>query len=82
MTTTETILTRMMNDSVFANAVFADAERALAGYDYDLSTEEIAKFKGLTRTQFDALVAIPEERKSFGILVDERKGGKNPIEGW
>ena len=67
MSTTETILTRMMNDSVFANAVFADVEKALAGYDYDLSAEEIAKFKAMSRAEFDALVAIPEERKSFAI---------------
>ena len=61
MSTTETILTRMMKNSDFADAVFEDANKALA--EYALSAEELAKFKALTKTQFDALT--PEERKSF-----------------
>ena len=73
MTTTETILTRMMNDVDFANAVFADAEQALAGYDYDLSAEDIVKFKSISRAEFDALVANPEDRKSFIRLVNHNE---------
>ena len=64
MTTTETILTRMMNDSAFADAIFSDATKALV--EYNLSVEDVAKFKGLTRAEYDALVSSPEERKSFG----------------
>ena len=70
MSTTETILTRMMNDTTFADSVFNDAVKALA--EYSLSVEDVAKFKGLTHAEYDALVSNPEERKSFGILVDER----------
>ena len=63
--TTETILTRMMNDSVFADAVFADATKALA--EYNLSAEEIASFKELAREDLSKMAqATPEERKSFG----------------
>ncbi len=58
---TETILTRMMSDSAFAEAVFTDAEKALA--EYNLSTEDLAKFKGLTHAHFQAMST--EDRKSF-----------------
>ena len=65
----ETILSRMISDSAFAEAVFADAEKALA--EYNLSAEEIAKFTGLTRALFESM--LPEDRKSF--LIVGRSGG-------
>ena len=58
---TETILTRMMSDAAFAESVFADATKALA--EYNLSAEDLAKFKGLTRAHFQAMST--ENRKSF-----------------
>ena len=69
----ETILSRMISDSAFAEAVFADAEKALA--EYNLSAEEIAKFKKLTHAHFSTMT--PEERKSFGVVVHERNGLKS-----
>ncbi len=61
---TETILSRMMSDAKFAEAVFTDAAQALA--EYNLPAEELAKFQTLTRAHFEGMNA--EERKSF--LVD------------
>ena len=72
----ETILSRMISDSAFADSVFADAEKALA--DYKLSAEEIAKFKGLTRATFSTMT--PEERRSFAIVVHERSGANGDPE--
>ena len=67
MSTLETILSRMMNEPAFAEAVFVDAEKTLA--EYDLSADEIAKFKGLSRADFEDLAsASPEDRKSFVSL--------------
>ncbi|MBV6395286.1 MAG: hypothetical protein HFACDABA_00861 [Anaerolineales bacterium] len=70
---TETILSRMMSDAKFAESVFTDAAKALA--EYKLSADDLAKFKGLSRAQFEAMT--PEERKSFvvGIVVHDRGGG-------
>ena len=61
---TETILTRMMSDPAFAEAVFADAAKALA--EYNLSAEDLVKFKELTRAQFEGMST--EDRKSFGTM--------------
>ena len=69
--TLETILSRMMNEPEFANAVFTDAEKALT--EYNLSAEEIAKFKGITRADFEALTSYaPEERKSLAKGFDSQ----------
>jgi len=65
MSPIEMILSRMMTNADFAKAVFADAEKALT--EYDLSIEEIKKFKGISRAQFDAMTANPDERKSFSL---------------
>ena len=61
MSTTEKILTRMMSEPAFADAVFANAEKALA--EYNLSSEEAAKFEDLTQSHFESMTA--EERKSM-----------------
>jgi hypothetical protein len=64
MSTIETILSRMMNEPAFAEAVFADSEKALA--EYHLSADMISKFKGISRAGFEALATqAPEERKSL-----------------
>ena len=70
---TETILTRMMSDSAFADAVFTDTEKALA--EYNLSAEDLAKFKELTRAHFQAMST--EERKSFGGSWDPETRNHN-----
>ena len=71
MSTSETILSRMMNEPAFAEAVFADSQRTLA--EYNLSADEIAKFKGISRADFEAFVlASPEERRSFGAAPTGR----------
>ena len=63
MSTIETILSRAMSDDTFAEQLFTDAETALA--KYNLSADEVSKFKRLSRAQFDAM--IPEERKSMSV---------------
>lgn len=68
----ESILTKAMSDAQFADELFADPEKALAGYD--LTAEEKAKFQGLTRAQFEGM--SPEDRKSF-VMAWERAGGGN-----
>jgi len=65
MSTIEIILTRAMNEPTFADALFSNPEEALA--EYNLSVDEIAKFKGLTRTQFEAMST--EDRQSMIAFV-------------
>jgi hypothetical protein len=66
MSTIESILSRMMQESEFAEAVFADAEKALA--EYDLPADEIKLFQESFRADFEALAAAsPEERKSMVV---------------
>jgi len=65
MSIIETILTRMMKDPAFADAVFTDAEKTLS--EYNLPFEASTKFKSMSRADFEAFaLASPEERKSFG----------------
>lgn len=66
MSTIETILSRMMNDPAFADAVFADIEKALT--EYGLSENEIEKLKGLTHAQFEKMT--PDERKSMAATTN------------
>jgi len=67
MSTIETILFRAMSEPTFAEQLMSSPEKALAGYN--LSVEEVAKFKSMSRADFAALA--PEERKSFGIKVHD-----------
>ena len=62
----ETVLSKAMSDAKFADALFADPEKALAGFD--LTGEEKSNLKNLSRAEFDALVAAPEERRSFFVI--------------
>lgn len=71
MSNLETILNRMMNDAAFADAVFANAANALA--EYNLSAEDIEKFKGLSRATLSAMSA--EDRKSFLSFPPPREWG-------
>ena len=71
MSTIETILTRAMSDPEFADLLFTDAEKALA--QYSLPAEELSKFKGITRADFEALTShAPEERKSLAKSFDSQ----------
>ena len=73
MFTIETILTRAMSNPKFADLLFTNAENALA--EYKLSAEEIAKFKGITRADFEALTShAPEERKSLATKMGAPSG--------
>ena len=62
----ESILSRAMSDAKFADSLFASPEQALS--EYDLTVDEKAAFKDISRTDVEAFAkASPEERKSFGI---------------
>jgi hypothetical protein len=64
----ESVLSRGMSDTAFADTLFANVEKALAGID--LTAEEVEKFKSISRADFDSILASPEGRKSFtGIRV-------------
>ena len=65
MSTIETILSRMMREPDFAEAVFTNAEKALA--EYNLTPKEYAAFKALSRAEFDAQAV--EGRKSMAIQL-------------
>jgi len=67
MSTIETVLTRMIDDSEFAESIFADAEKALS--EYNLSAEEVAGLKTLPRAEFDTVAALPEERKAYATPI-------------
>ena len=69
MSTLEIILSRMMSEPAFAEALLANPAEALA--EYNLSVEELEIFKGLSRTDFETLaLASPEERKSLATSFD------------
>ena len=57
----EIILIRAMNDTVFADLLFAQPEKALA--DYTLSVEEHTQLKNMSRAEFEVLAA--EQRNSM-----------------
>ena len=66
MSTTETILSRMMHESNFATAVLSDAETALA--EYELPADELERFKQISKADFEALAnASPEARQSMVV---------------
>ena len=63
--TVESILTRAMSDTAFADSLFANPEQALTGFD--LTAEEVTNLKAMSRADFEQYAkATPEERKSFG----------------
>ena len=78
MTTIETILSRMMNDQVFAEALLTNPAEALA--EYDLSADEIEKLKGLSRMDVAARASdVPEARKSMSMSLNFTKVQFNDI---
>jgi hypothetical protein len=63
------VLSRAMADSAFADLLFSDPDQALASYD--LSPDEVAALKSMSRTTIEQLSkALPEDRKSFSIFID------------
>jgi hypothetical protein len=64
----ESVLSRAMSDNSFADALFANPAQALAGFD--LTAEEVVKFQGMSRADFESLVTNPEQRKSFGVIIE------------
>jgi hypothetical protein len=63
----ESVLSKAMSDTAFADALFADPAKALAGFD--LTAEEAASFKDLRREDLSKMAqASPEDRVSFGWL--------------
>jgi hypothetical protein len=77
MITLEIILTHSMNAPAFADALLAEPEKALA--EYDLPADMIAKFKDMSRTDFNALET--EDRQSMSSLIGTRKGPNKRIGG-
>lgn len=63
----ETILSRAMSDPAFADLLFSDADQAIGGYD--LTADEVANLRGISRADFAALAtAAPEDRRSFALF--------------
>jgi hypothetical protein len=61
----ESVLSRAMSDPAFADLLFSDPEKALATLaGFELTAEEIARFKKMSRAEFDEILT-PEERKSM-----------------
>ncbi len=73
--TIDIILTRMMNEALFAAAVFEDTETALM--EYNLLPEEIERFKSITWNRFVSMTL--EERRAFAAWVSHPNGSKNPL---
>jgi hypothetical protein len=64
--TIETILFRAINDVSFAEALLANPEQTLAGFD--VTEEELANIKSMSYTDDDQFASVfPEERKSMGF---------------
>ncbi len=57
-----------MSDAAFADSLFANPEKTLTGFD--LTAEEIASLKGMSRAEF--FNATPEERKSMLKVCQSR----------
>jgi len=65
--TVETVLARVISDTDFAEALFKNAENALAGYD--LTPEEIENIKNMSREGLgESKMNLLEERKSMGVF--------------
>ncbi len=75
LSTIDIILTRMMNEALFATAVFEDMESALM--EYNLHPQEIERFKAITWNRFVSMTL--EERRAFAAWVNHPNGSKNPL---
>jgi hypothetical protein len=77
MSTIDIILTRMMYEAVFADAVFENAEAALM--EYNLLPEEVSRFKTISRLKLSAMTL--EDRKTFAAWVTHPHAAPNPLSG-
>lgn len=65
----ESVVSRAMSDAAFAELLFSEQDKALAGYD--LTAEEAAAFSDLAQADLAKMApASLEERKSFGWSND------------
>jgi hypothetical protein len=69
----EVVLSRAMSDTAYADLLFSDVEKAVAGFE--LTAEEISNLRALTRAEFDKLNSSPEERKSFMRILNHNESG-------
>ena len=68
----ESVLSRAMSDAQFANQLFSEPEKAIAGFD--LTADEVAQLKSMPRAEFDKFAkSTPEERKSFGFSFNHNE---------
>ena len=68
----ERVLVRATSDKAFVKALFADAEKTLAGFD--LTAEEVKTFKEMSMSELNTLAeASPEERKSFWVILNHNE---------
>jgi hypothetical protein len=74
MSTVEIVLTRMMHEALFADAVFAHAESALA--EYNLHETEISRLKTITRARLAEMTV--DERRAFATPPSMRISGTRP----
>jgi len=68
MSTIETILSRAMSDTEFANLLIVNPVEALVGYE--LTIEDVERLKNLSSAEFEAMAT--DERRSFGIIMPDR----------
>jgi len=66
----DSILSRALSDSAFADLLFSDLDQAPSGYD--LTPAEASGFKELTRAEFDSLAV--DARKSFSMDAMRKAG--------
>jgi hypothetical protein len=76
MSILETILTRAMSDPTFADLLFADVEKALS--EYELTADEIATLKSMSRAEFETLDA--ENRRSMSVSAAKKTTTEFPAE--
>ena len=74
MSTVEAILFRALSDIEFANLLFTRTEQALA--DYNLTPEETAQLKSMSRVDFEMLAA--EEHNSV-VGVQHRQENRRVV---
>jgi len=75
VSTIDIILTRMMYEAVFADAVFENAEAALR--EYNLTPDEVSRFKTITRLNLSTMTL--DDRKAFAAWVTHPHATPNPL---
>ena len=70
--TIKTIISRAMVEPEFKDLLFSNLDQALQGYE--LTDQEIAALKGITREEFDAMGGNLEERVSRANFIQIKTG--------